>query len=159
MQPTWRCPQQNGERIGAAPLQQMDRQTGLGLGRQDKKEEDWHERRKPRLKSSIENWLHAVHTLAYMFVEKFPQAAAALFLNEQKIQAAQLKYQGEAWLKYNEGFRAKMLMWHIIDWDPQDVAGFTEHMVTAQERVESHEQGASGRQIGTTRAGRRTLLE
>lgn len=61
-----------------------------------------------------------------------------MLLYEQKVHVAQQKFRGgEAWLKYDEGFRAKMQTWPIIDWDHQNVVGFVECMVTAREGLET----------------------
>ncbi|KAJ1178233.1 hypothetical protein NDU88_003480 [Pleurodeles waltl] len=75
------------------------RHGGLDLTTCDKKDEDRRERRGPRVERSIENWLWAFLTLACMFVEKFPESAAGLFLHEQRVHATQLKYQGDPWLR------------------------------------------------------------
>lgn len=78
-------------------------------------------------------------TLACVFVQKFPQCAAALILYEQKVHDAQLKYQGDAWLKYDEGLRQKMQTWPVMEWNCQDMEGFTTHMVAAREDMNLRE--------------------
>ncbi|KAJ1206409.1 hypothetical protein NDU88_001814 [Pleurodeles waltl] len=122
------------------------RQAGLDLTAQDKKEEDRRDKRRPRVERSIENWLKAFRTLACVFAEKFTEIAAELFPPEQSVHAAQLKYQGNAWLHYDEWFREKMQTWPAIEWDQQDVEGLTNHMVDAREGMNDHKHSfcASG---------------
>lgn len=111
------------------------RQAGIDLTVQDKKDEEKRAPQIPRVERTIENWLKAFRTLACVFIEKFPNSAAALWLYEQKIHEAQQQYQGEAWVQYDEGFREKMQVWPVMEWDCQDMEGFTRHMVAAREGV------------------------
>ena len=73
-------------------------------------------------------------------VEKFLGSAAALFLYEKKIHAAYSKYPGDASHTYDEGFRKKMQTWPGIEWDCQDVSGFTETMVSAKDGMTRKDQ-------------------
>ncbi|KAJ1139493.1 hypothetical protein NDU88_005864 [Pleurodeles waltl] len=82
--------------------------AGLDLTIQDKKEEEKKEKSRPKVEKNIENCLRAFRTLANMYVEKFPESAAVLFLHEQRVHAAQQRYQGEAWLHYDKDFREKI---------------------------------------------------
>ncbi|KAJ1166026.1 hypothetical protein NDU88_006437 [Pleurodeles waltl] len=64
---------------------------------------------------NTDKWLRAFRTQAIIFVGKFSRSAPALFLHEQKVHEAHLKYQGDAWLRYDEGFREKVQTWPITE--------------------------------------------
>ena len=113
--------------------------VGLDLAT-DKKEEEEKGKRHIRVERTFENWGHAFRTLACMMVEKFPGSATFLFLYEQKIHNAKSTYPRDAWLRYDEAFRKKMQTWPVIEWDCQDVSGYTETMVPAKEGATRGEQ-------------------
>ncbi|KAJ1133998.1 hypothetical protein NDU88_000468 [Pleurodeles waltl] len=101
----------------------------------------------------------SIYNVGGCFGAKFPESAAALFLHEQKVHEAQLKYQGDARLLCDKAFREKMQTWPVIGWGHQDVGGSTNHMVASREGVNAKEhrfctKGGKGKFEGFLQGGK-----